>query len=172
MDIHHRRYYIFISCNRRDGTIYIGSNDKKLYALTSTGKLKWKYGPVDGGGPGSPVIGSDGTLYFGVSAFDFNLYAIQDRLTASATPLGGYYNTSKTVSLKMNKPGNIYYTTNGTTPTTSSPKYTAPILINVTTVLKYMSVDLTNNKSPIYTQTYIIDKVAPTANATPLGGIS
>jgi outer membrane protein assembly factor BamB len=149
------------------GTIYFGSADKNLYALNPTGTLKWKY-TTDGSvydSVGSPAIGSDGTIYVG----SYNFYAIQDRitpLTASATPSGGYYNTSKTVTLKMSKPGTIYYTKNGTTPTTSSTKYTTPILITATTTLKFLAKGLAGNLSPIYSQKYTIDKIAPKVSTT------
>ena len=84
---------------------------------------------------------------------------------AFANPKGGTYNTDKTVTLSMNEDGTIYYTTDGSTPTTSSTKYTDPITITTTTVLKFLAVDLANISSPIYTETYTIDKVAPTASA-------
>ena len=93
------------------------------------------------------------------------------RPTASVDQLGGIYNTNKTVILSMNKPGTIYYTTNGTNPTTSSSVYSKPLSISTTTVLKYLAVDLAGNKSPIYTQSYTIDKVVPTASANPTGGL-
>lgn len=56
-----------------DGTIYIGSQDKNLYALNPDGTLKWSY---TAGNPifGIPAIGTDGTIYFGSS--DKNLYAL------------------------------------------------------------------------------------------------
>jgi len=57
-----------------DGTIYVGSNDYYLYALSPDGKLKWKYltGNVV---RCSPSIGADGTIYVG--SYDDYLYAIK-----------------------------------------------------------------------------------------------
>ena len=63
----------------------------------------------------------------------------------------------------MSEAGTIYYTVNGTTPTTSSTKYTSPLLITATTTLKFLAKDLAGNLSPIYTQTYTIDKTVPRA---------
>ena len=91
--------------------------------------------------------------------------------TASANPTGGLYNTTKNVVLTMSEPGTIYYTTNGTTPTTSSNTYTGPITISSSTILKFFAIDLAGNPSPIYTQTYTIDTIAPTASANPTGGL-
>jgi len=78
-----------------------------------------------------------------------------------ASVKSGLYNTNKVVSLTMNEPGTIYYTRNGTTPTTRSTKYTGPITITSTTVLKFIAVDLAKNKSPVNTRTYTIDKIHP-----------
>lgn len=81
--------------------------------------------------------------------------------TASVNIKGGLYNTNKTIYLKMSEAGTIYYTRNGSTPTTASTKYTGPISITSTTTLKFMAVDKAGNKSPVYTQKYTIDKTAP-----------
>ncbi len=82
--------------------------------------------------------------------------------TANANIKGGLYNTNKVVTLTMSEPGNIYYTLNGTTPTSKSTLYTKPITISSTSTLKYLEIDLASNKSSINVQNYVIDKVAPT----------
>ena len=58
-----------------DGTVYVGSDDKKLYAINGkTGVKLWEF--ETGGQVGSsPAIGSDGTVYVG--SYDNNLYAIK-----------------------------------------------------------------------------------------------
>jgi len=88
--------------------------------------------------------------------------------TSSANLKNGTYNTTKSVSLTMSEPGTIYYTTNGTKPTYNSNRYINPINITKTTTLRYFAVDLAGNISPIYTQTYTINKTAPkVATTTP-----
>ena len=79
----------------------------------------------------------------------------------SANPVGGLYNVTKIVTLKISESGTIFYTLNGSTPTTKSTNYKGPITITKTTILKYLAVDLAGNKSPIYKQTYTIDKIPP-----------
>jgi len=61
-----------------DGTIYVGSHDKKLYAINGKSGVKlWEFetgGSVDS----SLVIGSDGTVYVGGGGLGGNkLYAIK-----------------------------------------------------------------------------------------------
>ena len=92
-------------------------------------------------------------------------------VTANASPNGGYYNTNQTVDLSMNVPGTIYYTSDGSDPTTSSTTYLVPINININTVLKYLAVDTAGDQSPVYTQTYVIDTIPPTATANTTSGL-
>jgi len=56
-----------------DGTVYVGSNDTKFYALNPGGSVKWSY--TSGGyfDTSSAAIGPDGTIYAGGE--DGNVYA-------------------------------------------------------------------------------------------------
>ena len=56
-----------------EGTIYYGGNDSQFYAISSGGKLKWKY-PVGGTVKSTAAIGNDGTIYFG--AYNKSFYAL------------------------------------------------------------------------------------------------
>jgi outer membrane protein assembly factor BamB len=73
-----------------DGTVYVGSEDHKLYAINPKSGVKlWEFitrGPMDS----SPAIGSDGTVYVG--SFDKKLYAIytdSQGLAKSPWPMRG-----------------------------------------------------------------------------------
>lgn len=94
----------------------------------------------------------------------------------SADLPSGSYNTDKVVNLSATDDWDtnphIYYTVDGTDPTTSSTLYTGPISINCEgiTTLKFIAVDATGNISNPVIKTYTIDKTAPTAAADPVGG--
>ncbi|MTK64219.1 MAG: hypothetical protein F8N15_06820 [Methanobacterium sp.] len=143
-----------------DGTIYYTLNG----TIPTTNSTKYT-GPI--------TISNTTTLKFlavdlagNLSTIYSNTYTIDIKApTASANVKSGIYNSTKTVTLTTNKAGTIYYTLNGSTPTTSSNKFTGPITIKSTSTLKYFAIDLAGNKSPVYTATYTIDKTAPKAAA-------
>ncbi len=89
----------------------------------------------------------------------------------TASPGGGVYGTTQWVTLTCSDAGGsgcekIYYTTNGSTPTTSSPVYSFPIKIPVTTTLKFFATDIGRNSEAVKTQTYAIDTGFPTGVIT------
>lgn len=81
-----------------------------------------------------------------------------DNIAATANVKTGTYNTDKVVKLTMNENGDIYYTINGSDPTTASTRYTKALTINKNATLKFMAVDSVGNKSPVYTAKYSINK--------------
>ncbi len=56
-----------------DGTVYIGSSDGYLYAVSPAGTLKWRH-PTGGQVWSSAAVANDGTVYFGSN--DSCLYAV------------------------------------------------------------------------------------------------
>lgn len=67
--------------------------------------------------------------------------------TADANIPSGLYNTIKNVSLSMSEPGTIYYTTDGSTPTFNSNRYTSLITVASNMTLKFFAMDLAGNTS-------------------------
>ena len=133
-----------------DGTDPRSSSTRKEYtgAITISITTTLKFAAIDTTDYWSPVY--------------TEIYKIDNTApTSSASINGGLYNANKIVYLRISESGTIYYTRNGSIPTTSSTKYTGPITISSTTTLRWIAVDLTGNKSPVYTQKYTIDKTAP-----------
>ena len=95
----------------------------------------------------------------------YNKWKGNQGLTAGASYQSGYYNHAISVVLTANKAANIYYTKDGSIPTTISTLYKSPLMINFTTTLKFIAVDGAGN-SLVYTKTYIIDKTAPKVIST------
>ncbi len=88
------------------------------------------------------------------------------------SPAGGTYTSVKSVTLTANEPATIYYTTNGTAPTTTSPAYSGPLTIGVTTSLKFFARDSAGNSEAVKTANYIInlDTTPPVTTPSPAGG--
>ncbi len=79
-----------------------------------------------------------------------------------------FYNHNVSATLSGSDTGgsglkNIRYTTNGSTPTSSSPVYTGPISVSSTTTIKWRAEDNVGNLEAIRSQTISIDKVKPTS---------
>ncbi|AQS08912.1 endoglucanase 5A [Clostridium saccharobutylicum] len=69
----------------------------------------------------------------------------------------GTYNSAQTVTLTSSDNDSvIHYTTDGTTPTSSSPVYTAPISVSKTTAIKAFATKLNMTDSSVVTNTYTI----------------
>jgi len=122
---------------------------------------------------------------YGYMVIDYTYDDVGNRLTESmayppvtaASPGGGVYGSAQSVTLACTDPqgpgcGNIYYTTDGTTPTTSSPIYSSAILISSGTTLKFFAIDVSN--PPVNetgkTQIYTIDTEPPTGTIIIQGG--
>ncbi len=76
----------------------------------------------------------------------------------SASIKSGTYNDGKSISVALNGNGNIYYTLDGSTPTTSSKVYSSPLTIKTTTVLRIMSKEAGKLKSETQTYSYIMNQ--------------
>ena len=75
----------------------------------------------------------------------------------------GTYAAAQTVALADTTTGaTIYYTTNGTTPTTASAKYTAPIVVSATETIEAIAVDTGYTNSIVASAKYTIETPAAT----------
>jgi hypothetical protein len=81
---------------------------------------------------------------------------------------GGTFTGTESVTMAANEPADIYYTLDGSMPTTSSTKYTAPLAISATTTLKAFARDTTGNESAVQTVTYTLDDAPPADTTAPV----
>lgn|GEM_PF-1073564 len=103
----------------------------------------------------------------GTSSVYTETYTIQPP-TVSAVPAGDTYTSPQSVTLTASQSDcTIYYTTDGSNPTTSSSQYYGPIAINTATTLKYFAIGETGT-SQVSTQVYTI---VSTATISPPGGL-
>ncbi len=130
-----------------NGTIYSGT--KVAINVTTTLKaIAYKVGNAD-----SSVASGTYTINLPPS-------------TPSFSPGGGTFTTAQSVSITSSGATSIYYTTNGTTPTTSSTLYSGSISISNNTNLQAISVN-SAGQSPVASANYTILPPAPTFSPTP-----
>ena len=82
--------------------------------------------------------------------------------TPTFSPAAGTYSGAQSVTISDATSGaTIYYTTNGTTPTTSSTKYTGPITVSSTETLQAIAVATGDANSAVASAAYTIDSSSP-----------
>ena len=86
--------------------------------------------------------------------------------TPTFSPAAGVYSSAQSVTLTDSTPGAvIHYTTNGSTPTPSSPVYSAAINVSSSETLKALAVATGNNNSAVASALYTINSgTAPLVN--------
>jgi Chitobiase/beta-hexosaminidase C-terminal domain len=96
---------------------------------------------------------------FSASSVGSATYTIQLASTATPTfsPGTGTYTSAQSVTISDTTPGStIYYTTNGTTPTTSSAVYNTAISVTASSTLKALAVAPGFAQSAVASATYVI----------------
>ncbi len=130
---------------RTESNIYVGE------ATGTNGKLIVKVGSGSYSAPTGYTLECSGT--------DWAIWTNSTTPTgptASISPAGGYYASGTNVTLSSTggtAPVKIYYTTNGSTPTSSSTLYTEPFKVTDATV-KAIAIDNSSIASPIVSETY------------------
>ncbi|NLD52891.1 MAG: hypothetical protein GX650_08325 [Clostridiales bacterium] len=77
--------------------------------------------------------------------------------TPTATPAAGAVTSGDTVVLATTTVGaEIYYTTNGTTPTASSTQYSTPIAVDAAMTIKAIAIKAGMNNSAVLTAAYTV----------------
>ncbi len=78
-------------------------------------------------------------------------------LSVKSSVESGIY-TSTSLNLNLLSSGNVYYTTNGETPTTSSKVYTQPIQLTKTSVIKTINIEEGKVPSDVLSYTYVLNE--------------
>jgi hypothetical protein len=102
------------------------------------------------------------------------LASILDNLAVvgpSFSPAAGGYGPAQSVSLSSQTPGaKIYYTTNGSTPTTGSTLYSGPITVSSTETIKAIAVTSGTHNSAVTSALYTINGAVATPTFSPVAG--
>ncbi|WP_435101165.1 chitobiase/beta-hexosaminidase C-terminal domain-containing protein [Arhodomonas sp. AD133] len=130
----------------RDGTAPSPASNAYTGPITVTATTTVKAIAVDTAGNQSEVLSETYTI---------------DK-TAPAKPTvdlpGGIYSSDQSVTLSGESGTSLYYTLDGTAPTSSSTLYSSPITITDSTTLNAIAVDAAGNASGVRTATYTIEK--------------
>ena len=86
--------------------------------------------------------------------------------TVTASPAGGVFTAPQSVVLTASEAATIFYTTDGTTPTTASTSGASPVTVSVpgSLTLKYFATDAAGNVGTVASQVYQIGSVTITQN--------
>jgi Domain of unknown function (DUF1929)/Chitobiase/beta-hexosaminidase C-terminal domain/PKD domain len=91
--------------------------------------------------------------------------------TPTFSPAAGTYGSAQTVTISDATSGaSIYYTTNGSTPTTNSTLYTGPITVSATETVKAIAAETGFTNSGVATASYTIQSPAATPTFSPAAG--
>ncbi|SNT43234.1 Sugar lactone lactonase YvrE [Granulicella rosea] len=168
------------------GNLYIVDTDNdRIRKVTPAGIISTVAGkggtPSYGGDGGSPLAASFSFVYYAIDTLTIdsfgNLYLADTynqrvrKITystglAAATPVfspaAGSYSAAQTVSISTSSPDtSIYYTTDGSTPTTSSNIYTAPITVAASQTVNAIATGAGYTSSPVASAAYTITGSLP-----------
>jgi len=143
------------------GTPYTGpiavSSSQTLYAIAGTDAVGLPSGIAQGNyviGSGGSGSGSSGSGSTGSGSTGSESSAA----TPTFSPGADTYSSAQSVTLSDATSGaTMYYTTNGTTPTTSSTEYTGPITVSSTETLQAIAAATGDTNSAVASAAYILD---------------
>jgi hypothetical protein len=106
----------------------------------------------------------------GVHKEIYNIRLDSTKPVTLAEPSGGLFRGPVVVNLSAEKNTVVYYTIDGSRPTTKSPRYSKPVRFIRSGVLRFFAVDEAGNKESSREESYVIDAQPPTVKAEPAAG--
>lgn len=139
------------------GSVVIPSSDTVTYERSANGTDNWTDCSA-----GTLELDQGSTVYIRVKASGATLASANQKVMIMAppaaptfNPAGGRFTSAQSVSIGCATEGvTIYYTLDGTDPTTSSETYGEPISVSETTTLKAVAVNQAGVSSEITKETY------------------
>jgi hypothetical protein len=162
--------------------LYQSNGSEVLYAFDATNLATTLYESDtntarDDAGPANkftvPVV-TNGKVYLG-AAYQVDVYGLLNGAPIAAAPAispnGGTFGATQAVKLTSTTPSaSIYYTLDGSVPTTAANLYTGPISIATNTVVRAIASATGFIQSPIGSATFTFITQAPTPVISPAGG--
>src|SRR5437899_432724 len=116
------------------------------------------------------MAAASGMTNSGVASATYTVQQQQQVATPTFSPGGGIYTGSVTVTISETTSGaTVYYTTDGSTPTTSSAVYTGALTFTQTTTLKAMAAASGMTNSAVASATYTVQQRVATPAFSPGG---
>ena len=110
---------------------------------------------------------ASGYIQSTVASAAYVIQAAATTATPTFSPAAGKYTSAQSVTISDTTSGAvIYYTTNGTTPTTSSSVYSTPIKVSASSTLEAIAVAPGDTQSAVASAAYVIQAAATTATPT------
>ncbi len=131
----------------------------------------------DSAGPANkfsvPVV-TNGKVYVAAHG-EVDVYGLLNATTSAAAPVinpnGGTFTTEpECPDFKLNSVGIIFYTLDGSTPTTTSTQYTAPITISADTTINAIATAPGYNQSSVSSATFTFTGQVPPITFAPAAG--
>ncbi len=145
------------------------------------------FGTVDGGQTWTQQLDSDGhqidacdwqpvdnSYQVWCAGYDVsfigNIYTAIGTTTPQFSPAGGSFSAAEPVTITSDRGATIYYTTDGSAPTTASTPYTAPILVTNTGTIRAIAVSATTAPSLTGSAAFTITASSPAKLTAPVTG--
>ena len=180
-DPSHQRMTWIPADNQYQYTTY---EDTKYYTEAGMANDPYPYGSINSFGktttPAAKLFNknTDNTYYLNTSVenitqnsdtyktVSFKYKGLTTIAAPTFSPAAGRYDEAQTVSISCTAEGAvIYYTLDGTTPTTNSSVYSTPLTISATTTVKAMAV-VDGDESDVVTAKYVIGSSASNPSTT------